>query len=419
LTPRALAAAEAAPRETPPNVLLIISDDHGSSDYGFLGSPHVRTPNLDRLASQSLVFPRGYVPSSLCCPSLATIITGLYPHQHKITSNDPPAPPGTARAEFYRSKEFLDGREAMNRHLEAVPTLPRLLASRGYASLQTGKWWQGDYRRGGFTHGMTEGARHGDKGLEIGRKTLEPIREFLDAARRDGKPFFIWYAPMMPHEPHDPPERILARYRDVAPSPHLARYWAMVEWFDETCGQVLRLLEERGLAENTLVIYLADNGWTQNPDGPGSVRSKSTPYDAGLRTPILIRWPGRVSPGTSDRPVLSVDLAPTILAAAGLAPSPEMPGRNLLDAEAVGRRGAIFGECFAHDAVDLDRPGRNLLWRWAVEGRWKLIVPAGAEPPELYDVLEDPGETKDLAKERPDIVERLRRNLDAWWAPGG
>ncbi len=167
-----------------PNIVLIISDDHAWTDYGFMGHKSIATPHLDKLASESLVYRRGYVPSSLCCPSLASIITGRYPHQHKITSNDPPVLPGENRQAFYRSAAFAQGREVMNRHLEAVPTLPRRLAKLGYLSLQTGKWWQGDYRRGGFTNGMTRGQRHGDEGLDIGRKTMQPIYDFIAEARR-------------------------------------------------------------------------------------------------------------------------------------------------------------------------------------------------------------------------------------------
>src|SRR5688572_29281557 len=175
----------------PPNIVMVISDDQAWTDYSFMGHPHIRTPNLDRLASQSLMFPRGYVPSSLCCPSLASIITGLYPHQHKVTSNDPPIPPTVERAQFQKSVAFREGREIMNQHLEAVPTLPRLLARKDYVSFQSGKWWQGHFSRGGFTHGMTRGNRHGDDGLDIGRKTLHPIYDFIGSARKDSKPFFV------------------------------------------------------------------------------------------------------------------------------------------------------------------------------------------------------------------------------------
>jgi arylsulfatase A-like enzyme len=123
----------------PSNIVMIIADDHAWTDYGFMGHPQIKTPHLDRLAQQSLTFPRGYVPSSLCCPSLASIITGKYPHQHKVTSNDPPNPQGLKPADFAKSETFRAGRETYNRFMDAQATLPRLLAENGYLCLQTGK----------------------------------------------------------------------------------------------------------------------------------------------------------------------------------------------------------------------------------------------------------------------------------------
>src|SRR5439155_4846271 len=127
-----------------------------------------------------------------------------------------------------------------------------------YRSLQTGKWWQGDYRHGGFTEGMTHGdpdrgGRHGDDGLKIGRETLQPIFDFIASARQQARPFFVWYAPMLPHQPHNPPERLLAHYRENTTSPDVARYWAMCEWTDETCGQVLDYLDREDQGETTVV----------------------------------------------------------------------------------------------------------------------------------------------------------------------
>src|SRR5947209_5282667 len=223
----------------PPNVVMIIGDDQAWGDYGFMGHPHIKTPHLDKLASEGLVFKRGYVPSSLCRPSLATMITGLYPHQHKITSNDPPLPKGLTAAQAAKDPGFLKQRQDMASYIEKVPTLPRLLEKQGYVSFQAGKWWEGSACRcGGFTEGMTLGdpdknGRHGDEGLKIGREGLKPVFDFLDKAKAGGRPFYLWYAPMMPHSPHNPPERLLAKYRDKTPSIHVARYWAMCEWFDE------------------------------------------------------------------------------------------------------------------------------------------------------------------------------------------
>lgn len=145
--------------EAKPNIVLILSDDQAWNDYGFIGHDIVETPHLDKLASQSVVFRRGYVPSPICRPSLMTLATGLYPHQHKITGNDP-------RGGF---KESIFPRDELLENIDKLPSLPRILAEHDYLSHQSGKWWEGDYKRGGFTHGMTEGQRHGDKGLTIGR----------------------------------------------------------------------------------------------------------------------------------------------------------------------------------------------------------------------------------------------------------
>lgn len=407
--------------EAPPNIVLIVSDDHAWTDYGFMGHPHIKTPNLDRLAAQSLTFSQGYVTSSLCCPSLASIITGRQPHRHKVTSNDPPCPPGIKKADFTKSPLFAEGRERMTRHLEAVPTLPTILKQQGYLSLQTGKWWQGHFSRGGFTHGMTIGGRHGDAGLDIGRKTMQPITDFITTATTEKKPFLVWYAPLMPHDPHTPPQRLLDKYLPLAPSVHVARYWAMVEWFDESIGELIATLEKTGQRQNTIIAYVADNGWIQDPATPRyAARSKQSQYDGGLRTPILVNWPGRIAAKRHDDVVVSsLDLLPTLLGCVGVAVPGGLDGIDLRDAAAVAARPAIFGACYTHDAKDLDVPAKNLRWRWGISGGWKLILPdATNEPgsaPQLFHLDRDAMEEKDLAGTHPEQVERLRGLIDGWW----
>ncbi|MEY3274935.1 MAG: Arylsulfatase precursor [Verrucomicrobiota bacterium] len=429
LAPERRLDATPPPRLTPrpPNLLLIIADDQAWTDHGHMGHPVVRTPHLDRLASQSRVFTRGYVPSSLCCPSLASILTGRPPHAHGITGNDPPIPSQLSGPARYASDAFRAGRDRMNARVATLPTLPRLLAQHGYRCLQTGKWWQGHFRHGGFTDGMTLGeesksGRHGDDGLRIGRQTLQPIRDFLDDTARTGEPWMVWYAPMMPHDPHTPPERILARYLPLAPSVHVARYWAMIEWFDETCGEILGELDRRGLADNTVVAFVTDNGWIQSPDSPRfAPRSKQSPYDGGLRTPIMVRWPGHARPGRIDHPVSSLDLYPTLLRCAGIEPPPGHQGIDLLDPRAVQRRKEVHGACFLHDIPDLEHPENGLRWRWIVRDGWKLIVPdpvnEPGERPQLFRVSRDPHEARDLAAAEPRRVRSMTARLDAWW-PG-
>jgi len=423
-----------------PNIVLIISDDQGWTDYGFMGHPQVQTPRLDKLASQSLVFRHGYVPSSLCCPSLASIITGLYGWQTKVCCNDPPLPKQTKAAKSAKGKgagkgadpTFIKQAEEMSHFLDAQPALPRKLAELGYLSLQTGKWWQGHFSTAGFTHGMSakersKGGRHGDDGLKIGRETMQPIYDFIEQA--GGKPWFVWYAPMLPHQPHNPPQRLLDKYTGKTDSPHVAKYWAMIEWFDETCGELMDYLDKKKLADNTIVLYVTDNGWVQQADkgGPRS-DSKLSQYDGGLRTPLMIRWPGRVAPRQVDTPVSSVDIAPTLLRACGLKPAEAMQGVNLLDEQAVKERKAIFGACYTHNAVDIHAPASSVTYRWCIaDGRWKLIIPnpANINAPkkpgremgvELYDVVADPHEEKNLAAAQPDRVAQLTKLVDGWWA---
>jgi arylsulfatase A-like enzyme len=420
----------AATDTPPPNVVLVVSDDQHWRDYAFMGHPHLRTPHLDRLARESLVFTRGYVTSSLCCPSLASIITGRYPHEHRIVGNDPPG--GIAARE--------SGRERMNRHIAAWPTLPRLLGARGYWSLQTGKWWQGDFSQGGFTEGMTKGKRHGDEGLSIGRETMQPVYEFIGRCREAQKPFFVWYAPMLPHEPHDPAAELVQHYQSTAESVHIARYWGNVERFDRTVGELLDHLDREHLSANTLVIYVTDNGWIQSSDSPRCApRSKLSPYEGGLRTPIMLRRPGSIEPRRTDALASAIDILPTVLAACGVTPPGGLPGVNLLDDAAVVARRQVFGECYTHTIVDLDDPAKSLLWRWTVRDRWKLIVPVAArafpaeeesliDPEsrarvargeiELFDVEADPDETNNVAAKHPDTVAALRASLDRWWNPG-
>jgi uncharacterized sulfatase len=423
-------AATISGSSTPPNIVLIISDDHGWQDYGFMGHPQIKTPALDKLAAQARLYTRGYVPTALCSPSLTTLLTGRYPHEHLITYNDPPAPPGGKQGQWREHPDYVKAWDEMRSFITHAPTLPRLLQQRGYLSLQTGKWWLGDARNGGFTDGMshgdrTRGGRHGDEGLDIGRKTMQPIYDFIGKARGLQKPFFIWYAPMLPHSPHSAPQRLLDKYKDKAPSLQHARYWASVEWFDETCGQLLDYLERERLSENTLVIYVTDNGWVQGPNADAeSLRSKRTPYDAGVRTPILLRWSGKLKPGKSDSLATSLDVFPTVLAAAGGKAPAGLPGLNLLDEKAVRARNTLYGACFTHDAVELRKPAANVYSRWVIQGEWKLIVPVqgrphdeGAKEVELYKLSADSEERNNLAAREQARVAALRKKLDAWWNP--
>lgn len=444
-----------------PNIVLIISDDQAYSDFGFMGSQLAQTPNLDRLASQSARFVNGYVPSSVCRPSLVSILTGLYPFQHKVHFNH--APPGNSGYNRMTSKaEYVKARSRSFELIRGVDTLPRLLHEQcGYRCMQTGKFWEGHYANAGFTDGMTvfeadgsdlygqrvlpsgEVVAHGngDRGLTIGRETMRPIFDFVDDCGE--QPFMVWYAPFLPHGPHDPPSRFVQQYTSRPEVPaHEVPYLASVSFFDDTVGRLIEFLEERQLAKNTIFVFVVDNGWRPSTkrapahatDYEHTLRSKRAPFDDGLRTPILIRWDGHITPATHQGLASSIDIMPTLLAAVGLEDATVgLPGVDLLEAARDGQpidpNRPVFGDIYPGDASSLHEPGRDIAYRWVRRGRMKLIVPHRhhGKPPwggyldgdALFDVVADPKEQLNLIDEANyrDKVVALRQSLDAWWTP--
>jgi uncharacterized sulfatase len=397
-----------------------------------MGHDVIQTPNLDRLASQSAVFGRGYVPTALCRPSLMTMITGHYASVHGVTGNDPSPKYAERDSELYSQR-----RAELIAKIDQFETLPELLVEQGYVCHQSGKWWEGNFSRGGFTDGMTRGfpqrgGRHGDDGLKIGRDTMQPVEAFIDSAVADEKPFFIWYAPFLPHTPHNPPQRILSKYKNPGLADSVAKYYAMCEWFDETCGQLLQHVDDAGVRENTVVVYVTDNGWIQDPNsGKYAPRSKQTAYEGGIRTPILYSWPGEIQAGERSELATSLDLYPTLAAIAGAKSPDGLPGLNLLEQLKSGEqidRERIFGESFAHDIADVNDPKKTLLYRWCIEGDWKLLLsydgevnryktthPRDAGGPELFNLSDDPWEKQNVAAEHPEVVNQLRDAIEAWY----
>ena len=252
----------------PPNIVMIISDDHAWTDYSFVGHQQIQTPHLDRLARRE---PDVHARLRAIEPVLPEPGVDHHRPVPASTQDDEQRSAASARkshgGDFDNAADFRAGREIMTRHLEAVPTLPRLLARSGYVSLQTGKWWQGDFSRGGFTHGMTKGDRHGDEGStsaarRCSRSTISSLpraatsKAVLRLVRPDDA------------APTAQPAGAIAR-RSTKKTPHRCtspEYWAMVEWFDETSATCSSTSTSRDCAENTIVVYVTDNGWITDPD---------------------------------------------------------------------------------------------------------------------------------------------------------
>ena len=416
----------------PPNIVFILSDDQAWTDYGFMGHPEIKTPHLDKLADRSVVFSRGYVAAPLCRPSMASMATGIYPFEHGITGND-------VDGKNQRAELDMPLRAAFHKH----PSFIKMLTENGYLTHQSGKWWEGSYQDGGFTHGMTHGdpkrgGRHGDVGLKIGRQGLKPVTDFIDMAVAEKKPFLLWYAPFLPHTPHNPPQRLLKKYSKSGRALDVAKYYAMCEWFDETCGELLGAIEQRGLTENTVVLYICDNGWaapSSNADDPNqklwggyAQRSKSSPYENGIRTPIMVSWPSKAKPERSLDFAHAIDLFPTIAAATGIEAPKGLSGVDLLDEKSRKERKAVFGVCNASHNMTPGNPDGTLQYLWCVEGDWKLLLRYrgkdtthyhklhvwDTKPVKLYNLKDDPHEKNELSAEHPQVVQRMTKAIQAW-----
>lgn len=405
--PLACTSGEEATRAGPelPNIVLVISDDHGYPDHGFMGAAPTLTPHIDRLAEEGVVFTHGYSTASVCRPALATLLTGLLPIQL-----------------HFQEEAFVEargGEVADGSFVAHVATLPRLLAARGYTSFQAGKHWEGPFAAAGFDAGMVEApVREGgnESWKRLVRDDLEPVLDFVE--RHAEAPFLLWFAPLLPHLPHDAPARFRQGLEGLPP--HVARYHAAIRWLDAGVGELVDRIDALGLARRTLVVYLADNGW--DPGGEewgmaplGGPRGKASLHELGFRTPIVLRWPGHLEAGVRrDELVSFTDVFATLLDYAGAALPPRRDGhslRPLLEEGAPWPRRDLMGwvNRLRGDAAHGFQRGGSF-WR---DARWHYLQPvAGA--PALYDLASDPQESTDVASEHPEVVERAKQRLEAW-----
>ena len=438
LTRRELAATLlAAPlraAESKPNVLLILSDDHSRPFMGAYGNPVVRTPNLDRFASEGMRFERAFTAAPQCVPSRAALMTGRSPAAARIARFNSPLPPDVVTMpELLRSRGYFTGICRRNYHLDGP------LGGRMNPEMQAA------YEKYGLAT-FDKRVDFLDRGSNR-NQTQAKVNEFFDK-RPSAKPFFLWVSFNDPHHvwdadaipnPYDPKKIPLPPSLPDLPGVRedLARYCGEVTRMDEEFQWVIDIVKSRGEADNTIVIFMGDNGFAF-PHGKGSL------YDLGLNVPMLVRWPGRVKPGAVTSELISgEDLAPTMLEAAGIAAPNQMSGRSflkLLRGEAHQERKYIFAQRGQHggstfdentksSGFDLSRCVRSARYKLiynctpyqqyqpvdsANDSGWKQIVEAhkaGKLPArfervwfthprpifELYDVEKDPAEMDNLA----------------------
>lgn len=441
----------------PPNIVLIIADDLGWPYLGFLGDENVLTPNMDILGRNGFVFETGHSSANHCRPTLQSLITGLYPQQYEAKAaaiadarmTSTPLPPGVDTA---RKREILH-RQYETAAIEEFDTLPRLLATRGYASHQSGKWWEQSYAHGGFTHGMTgtwtweDAADLGDRwfftfmggqGMEIGRTTMAPVTDFIETHAEE--PFFLWYGPALPHVPLNPPYEFYKYFADRTDLSESAKlYYANIAWFDWGVGQLLDSLEANGVLDNTLIVYINDNGWEQAPDteyadedinfANGGPRGKGSFFDTAFRTPIIFYWADEISSGRDTRHLVNaIDVMPTLLDYAGIAPPNGLPGyslRPLIEGDALAApRQAMFGRMTRHRAgtdfrgkpIDTgdDHMGGDLAGFYRRDERWHFVWLPETNEMALYDLSTDPGQTQDVAAQNGDLTQQFIDEIRTW-----
>ena len=397
-----------------PNLVLIVGDDHGYPYSGFMGSPVVETPTLDHLARGGTVFTTAYATASGCRPSLFSLLTGLHARQGWAL----PQPAETPAR----------GRVA------SLGTLPTLLAERGYASFQAGKWWEGSYADVGFSEGTKTASVRGSlmvtfmggaDGLRIGRETMQPVHDFID--RQQETPFFLWFAPLLPHQPWDAPQRYHDRYAGKGLSRSAVAYYANISRLDDAIADLVIHLDLRGLLSRTLIVYVSDNGFRQDPheesrgfegSGPGG---KGWMNELGFRTPLVFYWRGHVPGGVvRDDLVSTLDVFPTLLDYAGV----PVPGNRVgvsLRPRIEGRAGPPHGELVGHmqnatphlggDGAP-DAPAAQAYF--LRNARWHYVWYPERGDDQLYDVQADPEERKNVLAEHPELAEEFRRRIRAW-----
>lgn len=436
--------------EQGPNVILIITDDQGYGDLGVNGNPVIQTPSLDAMSSRSAQMSQFYV-SPVCAPTRASLMTGRYNYR-------------TRAIDTFIGRAMMDPEEV---------TLAEILQSGGYRTGIFGKWHLGDtYPMRAMDQGFEVSLVH--RGGGIGQPSDPPggERKYTDAVLfRNGQPvqtrgyctdvyfdaalqwiegrqraderFFAYIPTNAPHGPfHDVPEELLARYREMdlgnerfpqeeghplpeeADLDRRARIFAMVTNVDQNVGRLFQRLDELGLTDDTLVIFMVDNGPNGHRYVSGMKGWKSHVHEGGVRSPFFAHWPARLQAGhTSDRVAAHIDVLPTILDATGV-PVPEgveIDGRSLMP--------LLEGTPveWPDRAITIQSHRGNVPVRYhhfmTRNQQYKLVHPSGfgeesfeGEPAlELYDMEADPLEMNDLASERPELVAEMRAFYDDWF----
>ena len=421
-----------------PNIILIIGDDHGYPYFGFMGSKIVSTPNMDELAKSGALFTNGYVPDNHCRPALQALITGIDPYEYKKQRDS--LKNSLKEDQYYLGMGITSKKEWENNFnyhaMKYFNTIPKALEKDGYTSFQSGKWWEYHFEYGGFTDGMTKGwvrenrdGRNwfqqfmGGEGTDIGRVTNQPVYDFIE--NNQSNPFFIWYAPQLPHYPFDAPNKYRTIYQNKGYSKSAVEYYANCTWFDEAVGELISFLKKRNIFDNTLFVYVNDNGWEQEPyqefiNDPmrshnGGDKGKLSIFDQSFRTPIIFSWKNKIDKNTQfDDLIHTIDISATILDYAGITNISQMGKaksyKNVIKGLEDGSRNIVLGN--SNKIRDEKDPmGRDVNAYWGRNKKWffKSNITDGFEA--LYDISKDPYCNNNIIENHDNIATLFRDKI--------
>lgn len=419
-----------------PNIIMLVGDDQGYPYFGFMGADYVHTPNMDALAESGILFTDGYVSDNHCRPSLQTLLTGTLPidfqNKNFALMDEEIKKQNISKDSIGLFKHDFD-MKALG--FSKVNTLPKLLKEKGYVSFQGGKWWEFHFENGGFTHGMTKGwteeeqktagwfHKHmGGDGMDLARVTNQPAYDFLEET--EGKPFFMWFAPSLPHYPFDAPKKYYNLYKDKDMSESAKQYYANCTWFDDAWGEMVTHLKERKLYDNTLIIYVNDNGWEQDPkeeywDDPnrshnGGDKGKGSIYDMSFRSPIIFSWKDKITKGIrTDALIHSADIPATILDYVGLEIPKDFYGVSylqIIEGKKKYNRDFVQGNVITTRSTKPGEVmGRHVEGYWVRKDNWFLRWHATDKEKELFDLNTDLRNNNDVSFDYPELTKELQK----------
>lgn len=392
-----------------PHIVLILADDLGYADLSSYGSPACRTPQIDRLAGEGMLFTDAYTAVAVCSPTRAALLTGQYPARLRITDWIP----GHDRP--WEKLAIPDWRRGLN---PGEPTIATILATQGYASAMFGKWHVSRTTAPddvGFDLGVDDWTRNRADNPDDPKGVFSLTQETLDfIAAHKNQPVFVLLSHFAPHGPLRYHPDVRRRYEEeLGPdSPIRPAYAAMIEALDDSVGMLMRGLDTMGVLDNTLVIFYSDNGGQLGPTTNAPLRSgKGHPYEGGLRVPLIAWWPGKIPAGTvSSEIVTSVDFLPTLADVAGVdSLPPDRDGlsflRVLTDQAPMEREAVYWHYPHYHQGPPFGAIRK---------GDYKLIEFFEAEEVELYNLSEDLSETTDISQHMPEKASELLADLQHW-----